>query len=170
MYRIPPLREILRYWGQQDADFQVSLHMIGDGEVEKAFIHASFWRQYHSDSDEYDEWKVFVSSNDDLYPDSLCFLSIGSFDGGEYPYAVASNSLPGFYIDTQHLVNIHCYELDEIKVDCGQDWSWPRMSKQQFVEQQQDLQEDTDTHTSMDDDDEVDHQVNANDDVVRVMW
>ncbi len=67
------------------------------------------------------------SDNGNLtYADSLCFLSVASFYGGEYPYDddALEGMLPGFYIDSQHLANIHCFKRSDIKVDCGQDWTF----------------------------------------------
>eukprot|EP01084_Bolivina_argentea_P271633 462261_1 len=165
MYRIPPQDEILEIWGssyspyRRDAHFETSIYKIDS----KEFIHARFWRKYdfspHSDFDEYDssnEWQVFVSTNDDLYyPDSLCFISIGSFYGGEYPYDddALQGLLPGFYIDTKHLANIHCYKLDDIKVDCGQDWSWMTLTKEEEEQQQEEENTTDDTNEVFEDSD-----------------
>ena len=134
MYRIPKYEEVLEVWGEsifpyrEDAHFTAELSNIGD----KEYVHARFWRKYDFTpsvdnkvvSSMYEngenEWKPFTSSPDgaDLkYEDSLCFLSIASYYGGEYPYDfdALNNQLPGFYIDTPSFSNIHCFKLKDIK-------------------------------------------------------
>ena len=136
MYRIPPPSEILDLWGselypyRENAHFSSDIYTFGEGDDEKEFIHAKFWRKYdfsptNADIDGYDdenEWKVFVSSpaadeKNLLYEDSLCFISIASFFGGEYPFDddALNDRLPGFYIDTSLFANIHCFKRDDIK-------------------------------------------------------
>eukprot|EP01084_Bolivina_argentea_P067055 122216_1 len=143
MYRIPRADEILEIWGKSDSQYRVNahfaakIHTVGEGDNAKPYVHAAFWRKYDFTPDKSanesskNEWRPFVYSPqgqdmDLWYSDSFCFLSIGSFYGGEYPFDddALSGLLPGFYVDTQHLTNTHCYKLDDIKVDCGQDWSF----------------------------------------------
>ena len=120
------------------------MYSLGDQE----FVHAHFWRKYdfapQNDIERYDEtneWKPFTSSPQGknlAYDDSFCFISIASYYGGEYPYDLdaVNDNLPGFYIDTKDLSNIYCYKLDDIKVDCGQDWSFLTLTKEQYEKSQ----------------------------------
>ena len=64
----------------------------------------------------------------------MCFTGIASFYGGQYPYHdLDETNLAGFYIDTMASANIYCYKLDDIKKDCGQDWSFLKQTADNFI-------------------------------------
>jgi len=141
MYRIPQESEILELWGDQAYPYRQQAHFKSElvtGTDGTELVHAKFWRQYDfapdEEIDEYDEsneWKPFTQSPQAkqaglAYADMFCFISVASYVGGEYPYDVdaLNDYIPGFYIDTDALAQMHCFRLDEIKKDCGQDWSF----------------------------------------------
>ena len=105
MYRIPPPQDILALWGSEEypyretAHFASELYPVGTGNSVREYVHAHFWRKYDyapesDDIEGYDQrtrWEPFVKSPDGMArnlenADSLCFIAIASFYGGEYPF------------------------------------------------------------------------------------
>lgn len=103
MYRIPPPDSILDRWGSEQypyretAHFSSALYPVTTGDSVREYVHAHFWRKYDFAPEseavsnvggyaQETEWEPFVASTDALNADSLCFLSIASFYGGEYPF------------------------------------------------------------------------------------
>merc|ERR1712228_594479 len=121
------------------------------------------------------EWKEFVDSPEAdnlLYGDSLCFISIASYFGGEYPFDddALNDQLPGFYIDTSLFANIHCFELNDIKVACGQDWSFLKMTIDEGEDLENDIEqildtEDEETESDTDSDIEYDSDMDVETDL-----